>query len=82
MVLDEAKVIIEGDREQTYGDPSVNLRRIAAMWSAHLGMKVTEDDVCLMMILVKVARLKNTPKHHDSQVDICGYAALMEKVQG
>jgi ferredoxin-NADP reductase len=28
-----------------------------------------------------VARLKNDPTHHDSQVDICGYAALIERVQ-
>jgi len=37
--------------------------------------------VCQMMILLKVARLANDPRHRDSQIDLCGYAALMERIQ-
>jgi hypothetical protein len=39
------------------------------------------EDVALMMVLMKVARLCNTPDHRDSLVDICGYTALIERVQ-
>lgn len=81
-VLREAENVIYGDREQTYGDPGKNLRRIAALWSAYLGFERTleADDVANMMILLKIARLINTPAHRDSLVDICGYAALIERV--
>jgi translation initiation factor 2 alpha subunit (eIF-2alpha) len=80
-VLSEAHRIIYGDREKTYGSPSKNLRVIAEMWNAYLGNEIclTAQDVCVMMILLKAARLKNTPGHRDSTVDICGYAALIER---
>jgi hypothetical protein len=80
----EAQAIIYGNREQTYGNPAKNLQVIADMWTAYLsdtGQKISVNDVCVMMILLKAARLANSPEHHDSQVDICGYAALMERVQ-
>jgi hypothetical protein len=89
-ILREAEKVIYGDREKTYGAPDKNLQVIADMWNAYLGRAnivgsmhraITTDDVCAMMILLKVARLKNDPTHHDSQVDICGYAALIERVQ-
>lgn len=87
-LLQEAEQVIYQDREQTYGDPGRNLRATADYWSVHLKHKynfngqLTTDDVCQMMISVKQARLLNSPMHHDSQVDIAGYIALMERVQG
>jgi hypothetical protein len=65
-ILDEAKSIIEGDREQTYGNPGINLRRIADQWSCYLNQKyqqpnmLSEEDVCWMMVLlVIIATTKN-----------------------
>ena len=84
-ILDEAREIIYGDREQTYGKPSKNLQAIAELWNAYIESKtgsvseLTAKDVALMMIMLKVARLANNPKHRDSVVDICGYAALIER---
>lgn len=81
-VLDESRKIIYGDREQTYGKPSKNLDCIAGMWSAYLktrGTDLTGKDVATMMVLLKAARLANKPGHRDSVVDICGYAALIER---
>lgn len=80
-ILEEAAAIIYGDREKTYGAPEKNLALIAKLWAGYKGVGFTVEDICLMMILVKVARLANDSKHHDSQVDLCGYAALMERVQ-
>lgn len=83
-ILTEAYSVIYGDREQTYGSPDKNLQNIADMWSVYLndtGRKLGTNDVCIMMMLLKMARLMNDPNHRDSQVDICGYAALMERVQ-
>jgi hypothetical protein len=82
-VLKEANAIIYGDREKTYGHPSKNLEAIATMWNAYLrsanGRELTPQDVCVMMVLLKGARLANDPTHRDSVVDICGYAALIER---
>ena len=33
------------------------------------------DSIANMMILLKVARLKSSPSHKDSWVDVAGYAA-------
>jgi len=30
-------------------------------------------------MLVKVARFANDPEHRDNLIDICGYAALVER---
>ena len=86
-VLKEANTIIYGDREKTYGHPSRNLETIATMWDAYicsrdLGVdrgRLNAKDVAVMMVLLKAARLANDQEHRDSIVDICGYAALIER---
>ena len=78
-VLEEAGRIIYGDREKTYGHPSKNLEVIANFWGGYLGTKLSAKDVAVMMILLKAARLRNDITHRDSVVDICGYAALIER---
>lgn len=78
-VLDEAKDIIYGDREKTYGKPSKNLETIAVFWSEYIGTTLSAKDVAVMMVLLKAARLRNDITHRDSVVDICGYAALIER---
>ena len=89
-ILQEAHEIIYGDRERTYGDPAKNLNTIAAMWESYLfgrgllnndGPGLFASDVCYMMSLLKIARLANDPRHHDSQVDAAGYLALADRVQ-
>ena len=87
-VLAEAHNIIYGDREKTYGHPSKNLQTIADMWTAYVhsasdgalvDLEFSPEDVAVMMILLKAARLGNDITHRDSVVDICGYAALIER---
>jgi hypothetical protein len=86
-ILDEAAKIVDGDREQTYGDPGRNLRTIARYWSAHLSarhsvaVRLDPDDIALMMVALKLARLANDTTHRDSQIDACGYMRLLERVQ-
>lgn len=91
-ILEQAATIVDGDREQTYGDPGRNLRTIAALWTDWLRARgfleaaddltqLTTDDVAAMMVMLKLARLANDPRHRDSQVDACGYLRLMERTQ-
>jgi hypothetical protein len=90
-LLDEAKKIVTGARRQTYGAPEDNFRVIADLWATYLRrthaghitgvLRVEAKDVAQMMILMKVARLAESPDHHDSVVDIAGYAACAARLQ-
>jgi hypothetical protein len=67
-------------RGLSYDGAEDSFTRIARLWSAHFQNKgepvtVTPQDVAQMMILLKVARLEQSPNHADSWVDIAGYAA-------
>lgn len=81
-ILNEALETVKG-RGLNYGKPEDNFQRIALIWNAHMvnrfGLEaapvLTPQDVSMMMILLKVARLQNSPEHHDSWVDVAGYAA-------
>ena len=66
-------------RGKTYGAVRSNHERIAAMWSVTVGKKVTPEQVAMMMVQVKLARLMETPDHTDSWVDIAGYAWTGDK---
>lgn len=79
-IADEAKEIIFGDREKVYGHPAKNLDVIAGFWSTYLDKEITAKDVCNLMALMKISRLKNTPDHRDSMVDLVGYTLLQERV--
>lgn len=70
---DKAKLLVYGDRGKVYGHPRENFARIAAYWSAHKGILFTPEDVAVMMVAVKLARLAETPGHADSVVDGIGY---------
>ena len=75
------------DRQENYGHPSRNFARIARLWNAYLqgyysDVNISNEDVAIMMILMKVARLIETPDHEDSIVDIAGYAEAYARMLG
>lgn len=86
-VLEEALSIVFGAREKAYGHPRDDFARIASLWNGYMGGKFgvtpfTATDVPHMMVLLKMARLMETPDHRDSIVDIAGYAATAARVVG
>lgn len=78
-VLAESIDLVNGEREAHYGTPQDNFACIAEMWSAYLGHAVSSADVCNMMALLKIARLRNG-SHRDSSVDGAAYLALGHEV--
>lgn len=74
-ILDTAKGYVTQDRNVTHGEPEETFALIAAYWSAHLGIAVTETDVAALMTLFKLARLKANPTNPENWVDGCGYLA-------
>ncbi|MGV9668664.1 DUF6378 domain-containing protein [Nocardia niigatensis] len=78
-ILGEAATVIDGDRQDAYGDPSESFARIAGLWSAYLGADLTARDVANLMVLLKVSRSKHGYRP-DDYIDIAGYAALAERI--
>lgn len=76
VIVTEALEAINGERARSYGDATESFGRTADLWAAVLGVPVTAEQVALCLVQLKVARLVNSPRHHDSWVDIVGYAAL------
>lgn len=79
-ILADAAALICGPRQADYGPPAESFGRIAAMWSAFLGRRVTPAQVAGCMALVKLARLAHDPAHRDSAVDAAGYVALLAEL--
>lgn len=78
-ITDEAKQIVDGQRQQDYGDINDSFTRIAGLWSAYLGRHIDKYDVAKMMMLLKISRAKNG-NHRDSYVDIVGYVECVDKL--
>ena len=79
-LLDEAKKLIGGDRQEEYGDKLKNHQNNADLWSVFLQKKITAHDVAICMALVKVARLMNQHKK-DSYLDMAAYAAIAGEIE-
>lgn len=86
-ILQEAHDLIYGDREADYGHPRKNLTDIAIMWGAYLEIRhgicacLHAEDVCQMMVLLKMSRDCNGPAKRDTIVDQAGYTGLLERVR-
>ena len=88
MKLLEAHKIINGDRQQSYGNPEDTHQVIADLWNGYLqGLAyvygdefcfphLTNADVAYMMVLFKIARQINGAGKRDNAIDGCGYLAL------
>jgi len=84
-VLEKALEAVTGDRADNYGDQLTNFTNIADRMTITLREKliapITPQEVALLMLDVKLARLVKTGgRHEDSIVDIAGYALCLEKV--
>ena len=89
-VLSEAQDLIFGDREKDYGAPKDNLAIVARLWETYLEARLancggagtfhlTNKDVAMLLLLLKVARLSKSPNHRDSVIDAAGYIGLLER---
>ncbi len=82
-ILQKAKDLITGDRNETHGDAFQNHAEIAEFWNIFLDKKlqpmasITAEDVALMMVLMKISRNTQGKKNNlDNFIDMCGYSAI------
>lgn len=83
-ILEKANDLVNGQRQEDYGDAHQNHQRIAGLWTVYFygrsgPNKFTATDAALMMDLVKTARLMQSPDHVDSYVDKAGYAQVAQR---
>lgn len=86
-MLEEAARIVDGDRNDAYGDPAGNHGTTAAMWTAYLRRRgilapdaaVDAYDVCWLNVLQKASRDAHD-RRRDSLVDTAGYVRNAELV--
>lgn len=82
-VLEEAKRLITGDRNNSYGPPTQDFRRTAEALTA-MGYKridaegnqlpLVPSDVAIMVAMVKISRLMHQRGKRDNWADLAGYA--------
>lgn len=78
--LTEVDRTINGERSESYGDPSIGFSKTAEMFNSITGADITPVDVVIFNVCQKLERLSNSPSHRDSWLDIAGYAALGSEV--
>lgn len=81
-ILDAAKKIVTGDREQQYGKPEDNFAVIAKFWTTYTGHPISSEDVAVMMALLKIARIRSGNYKADSFIDGVGYLSLAAEIAG
>jgi len=79
-ILKSASELTTGERRKSYGEPYINHKRIADIWSVILEYEVTPSQVALCMVGVKLARLVETPDHIDSFIDGAAYMAIAGEI--
>lgn len=83
-VLLHAHQIINGERQDAYGNPEDTFGEIAELWNWWLdgdNAPITAADVAMMMTLMKIARERGGAGKTDNIVDACGYLGLYEDMR-
>lgn len=74
--LEEAARITAGDRNRDYGPPVENMQHIADIFNAITGRDLTATEVVVLHMATKLARMRTSPTHRDSHVDLMAYAGI------
>lgn len=67
--------LVDGERQEQYGDPIEHFEKVAKVWSVILGTEVTPEKAVEMMMGFKLVRLAHKYKK-DSLDDLEGYATI------
>lgn len=82
-VLDEVKAII-GERGRDYGGVQEMFGTISDLFnlSSADGVEIHPYDVAMLMVCLKLARIKQSPKKRDSYLDLIAYASFACELAG
>ena len=72
-ILDDAAAIVNGEKQQQYGHPSVHFARVAAGWETIFADGIFDEErIALAMVWFKMCRQLQANKR-DNIVDAIGY---------
>ena len=77
--LEHVATLVDGERQDDYGDEKESHAAIARQWSALTGVPVRPIDVDILMMYYKLVRIVGPVFRRDSVVDLCGYALLADR---
>lgn len=89
-ILDKAKDIVTRERQDQYGSPENNFKLVADLWTTYIDEAIMQNgmtvdlrpqDVAVMMMLLKIARIGTGADKEDNWIDIAGYAACGGEVE-
>ena len=82
-ILKEAHDIINGERQDQYGNPEDSFETIADLWNAYLYNRFHDRAIALnaldiphLMTLFKIARMLGQGNKRDNYTDAIGYLAI------
>jgi len=83
-ILQESITLINGDRNDSYGDPIHDFQTTATFWQTYLErtieargvFDIKPHDIAVMMDLLKIARISWSPEKRDHWADLGGYTGL------
>jgi hypothetical protein len=77
-ILQEAAAIVNGEKQQQYGHPSVHYARVAAGWETIFADGIfDEEHIALAMVWFKMCRQLQAHKR-DNIVDAIGYLLTVD----
>jgi len=83
-ILNDAIKCVCQDRQDQYGSPENNFKKIAEYWNIYIGCRMESafdaEDVAIMMALLKIARITTGQPKTDNYIDACGYIACAGEV--
>lgn len=80
-ILEEAQKLVDGDRQEQYGDPVEHWTKISKIVSLLLGYEVPPEDCVTILKVAKMVRERNKHKR-DNLRDDAGYLYILDKLGG
>jgi hypothetical protein len=78
-ILDKANDILGGERNEQYGDPVYNFKKISNMVYDMTNRYIAPEDCCSVLMAVKLVR--ESYKHkEDNLIDLAAYAAIRQMI--
>tara|TARA_R110002020_G_scaffold73888_3_gene189498 strand:+ start:11304 stop:11651 length:348 start_codon:yes stop_codon:yes gene_type:complete len=75
-MLDKAKELTMGDRNESYGEPYENMKRAADVFNAITGRDLSASEISTVQEAIKLARRKTSPTKADNYVDDMAYVGI------
>ena len=76
-VITKLESLLTNDRHKAHGDAKHSMKAIAEYWSLYLDKELTEENICVMMSLLKIAITTTGNKdNRDHLIDSAGYGIL------